>query len=108
MQKLIVLITACAALCIFVSQASAMTAGQVKNTCGKSLQSSVLSNGTSAFGCNKQCGKQICTYNCCTGKSCGEQGCHGYVVGRTIFGHKVKIPMPAYLRLYASSRAHGR
>jgi hypothetical protein len=113
MRKLIVLIATCAALGIFVSEASAMkmTPQQVQSTCGSGLQSSTLKDGTTASGCDKKCSKEskhICTYNCCTGPSCKEQGCSGNYVGRTIFGGKVKLPMAAYLRLVGSSRAHQR
>jgi hypothetical protein len=37
----------------------------------------------------------MCTYNCCSGKGCGEQGCNGHVVAITTGGGKTKLPLPA-------------
>jgi hypothetical protein len=88
-----------AAMFFFVSEASAtkMTEQQVKTTCGSTIQSGCTKTAC-AQGCEKKCGEKLCTYNCCQGKGCGEQGCHGHVVGRTVFGGKVKLPISALIR----------
>ena len=106
MRQFMVLLASCAALFVLISQASATdaTPQQVKHVCKGKLQSASYADGTKSFGCDIKCSDgNYCTFNCCTGKSCGgdeQQGCHGYVIGRTI-GGKVKLPMPAYLRFYA-------
>ncbi len=105
MRQIMVLIASCAALFVFLTQASAanLTDQQVKDTCGGGVKSATYKDGTKVFGCDKKCGDTMCTYNCCTGKKCGEQGCHGYAY-RTTIGGKVKMPMAAFLRLYAHQR----
>ena len=107
MRHVLVLIASCIILSAFSAQARTnLTEQQVKNTCGKDLQSAEYKDKTKSFGCEKMCGDKVCTYNCCTGKSCGgkdQQGCHGSVLGKTI-GGKVKMPMAAYLRLHARQR----
>ena len=99
MQRFIVLIAASAAFTFLVSEASAtkITEQQVRNTCGGSLQSGCI-KGACAQGCDKKCGSNICTYNCCQGEKCGEQGCHGHVVGRAAGANKTKMPRPASIR----------
>jgi hypothetical protein len=106
MRQVMSLIASCVVLCVFFAQASAtnLTEDQVKNTCGGKLQSASYKDGSNVFGCEKQCGNTFCTYNCCTGKQCGEQGCHGHALRTTMLGDKIKLPMAAYLRLYAHQR----
>src|SRR5690242_19676846 len=77
-----------------VASATKLTEQQVKNTCGGSLQTGGVP-GTTDSGCEKKCGDHICTYNCCSGKACGEQGCNGHVVGLTAGGGKTRGPLPA-------------
>jgi hypothetical protein len=101
MHKFITLILAFAALTLFVGEAPAVetTPGKVQQTCGSKLQAGCL-NLACAYGCETQCGDTICTWNCCGGPSCGEQGCHVHPITRTIGGKKVKIPSAAYVRMY--------
>lgn len=91
--------------------ATSMTQQQVKNVCGSGLQSS-SSGGTSAMGCDKACGaggKQMCTYNCCSGSKCGQQGCHGHVVSRTAAGGQAKLPLrPEMIRQIRASTPANR
>lgn len=108
MRKSILFLATVAALGFLVGGASAtvLTEQQVKNTCGSSLQTG-SAGGATASGCEKACGSQICTYNCCSGKGCGEQGCNGHVVGMTTSGQKVNHPLPASVlkEIKASSSA---
>jgi hypothetical protein len=62
------------------AHAATMTEQQVRNTCGGKLQSG-SAGGSSAMGCEKNCGSKLCTYGCVTTK--GKQTCSGEVVGRT-------------------------
>lgn len=88
MRRIIVLIAACIALAFFAGDASAtkITPEQVIAICGDKLQSGGVP-GAHASGCEQKCGTEICTYNCCNGPKCGEEGCHGHVVA--------KRPLPA-------------
>jgi hypothetical protein len=110
MRKPFLFLVTFVALGFLVGGASAtvLTEQQVKNTCGGNLQTGG-GGGTTASGCEKKCGDQICTYNCCSGKGCGEQGCHGHVVGKAVgpSGGKVKLPLPAAVvkEIKASSAA---
>ena len=101
MRKLVVLIAAFAALIFSLGEVTAykMTEQQVRNTCGGSLRDGCVGSAC-AMGCEKKCGTQICTYNCCTKGNCGEQGCNGHIVGSKSVGggSKVKLPRPAAIR----------
>lgn len=81
-----------------------LTDQNVKNACGGKLQSATIGD-TTGFGCDKKCGKTMCTYNCCSGSKCGEQGCHGYAL-RIVGGGEVKRSLPGSVlsRLRALSR----
>lgn len=96
MRKSIAFIAALAVFGLLAGGASAtkLTEQQVKNVCGSGLQTGG-SGGTTASGCDKKCGSHMCTYNCCSGKGCGEQGCNGHVVAITTGGGKTKLPLPA-------------
>ncbi len=59
-RSMILLSVAC--LCLvptFASGATRVTEQQVRNVCGKSLQS-----GGGAIGCTKKCGNTVCDYGC--------------------------------------------
>ncbi len=59
-RSMILLTVAC--LCLvpgFVSAATRVTETQVRNICGKDLQS-----GGGAIGCSKKCGNTVCDYGC--------------------------------------------
>lgn len=111
MRTVAVFITSAVMLTVLHPDASAtpITDQKVKSVCGKSLQTGSIGN-TTAFGCDKPCGTQICTYNCCSGPKCGEQGCHGHVVGRIVGGDQLR-PLPVSvvgrLRTLARSKEPG-
>jgi len=59
-RSMILLSVAC--LCLvptFASGATRVTEQQVRNVCGKNLQS-----GGGAIGCTKKCGDTVCDYGC--------------------------------------------
>jgi hypothetical protein len=116
MHKLVTLILASTACTLVAGGVWALetTPDGVKGICGSNLQSGCVA-GACAFGCDKMCGTgHICTYNCCAGTTCGEQGCHIHEVTKTVFGKKIKLPASAYVRMVgrsptrASYRATGR
>ena len=108
MRKIAVFITTAIMLSLLPSQASAtpMTDQQVKSVCGKSLQTGSIGN-TTAFGCDKRCGQKYCTYNCCSGPKCGEQGCHGHTVGRIVGGEQLR-PLPVSVAGRLRTLAQGK
>jgi hypothetical protein len=94
-RKFVILIAAFVTLSFCASNvlATDMTEQQVIDKCGNDLQKGSTS-GAKASGCDKPCGDKTCTYNCCKGKNCGEEGCHGYVVGRLTGGRKINLRIP--------------
>lgn len=95
----IVLAASFVVLALPLAEASAtqMTEQQVKNVCQGDLKEGGV-KGANVIGCDKKCGNTWCTYNCCEGPKCGEQGCHGHALGLTR-GGMVKVPMSAFIRL---------
>lgn len=77
--------------------ATKMTEQQVKNVCGSSIKTGGV-KGATVSGCEKACGKSICTYNCCTGSNCPEKGCNGHVLVLQPNGSRVKADLPAMRR----------
>ena len=78
MRKCLILLVAFGTFGFAAGEAAAMkmTQQQVKNVCGKGLQSS---GGT--FGCERKCGDKLCSYNCSDGKNKQlPKGCSGFVV----------------------------
>ncbi|MDB5572799.1 MAG: hypothetical protein JWN93_3982 [Hyphomicrobiales bacterium] len=108
MRKSIIMFASLATLALFTGPASAttMTDQGVKNTCGKGLQTGSVGD-TTAFGCDKKCGARYCTYNCCSGSKCGEQGCHGHVVGRVVGGTS-RLPLPPAVVRMIKAAEHGK
>ncbi len=96
-----VLMSACIALSLFTGEASAtkITARQVIAICGGQLQGGGVGD-THASGCEQKCGGKVCTFNCCSGPKCGEEGCHGYIVE--------KRPLPSSLVNQLKGTSHAR
>jgi hypothetical protein len=93
--------SACIAFALLSGEASAtkITAKQVIAICGDKLQSGGT-GGTHASGCEQKCGNKICTFNCCSGPNCGEEGCHGHTVE--------KRPLPSGLANQLKGTSHPR
>ncbi len=88
--------------------ATKMTEQQVRRTCGAKLQEGGTSNGDTAMGCEKKCGKDLCTYGCVTRKGKPQQ-CEGVVLGppQSPYRTTAQLPLPASLSAGTAFVARG-
>ena len=99
MKKFAVLIVALGTLPLASIQASAtkLTQQQVKTVCGSKFDSATVGS-TTRSGCDKKCGshgEHTCSFNCCSGPGCIQEGCDGSILWIKAGDKKIKGKLPA-------------